>query len=245
MPVSKYPQIYRDLKSKVENETYPPQSFLPSEYTLIEQYDCSRNTVRRAIRQLASEGYVQSIHGKGVVVIYKQTPQSAFSFGGVESLKEAARKNHKSYRTKVIHLTTFTVDEKLSKKTGFPEGEEVYFVQRVRYFDDIAEIMDNNWFLKRVVRDLTEEIAADSIYEYVEHVLGETIVTTKRRMTVERATEIDETQLDLGEYNCVAVVTSETFNADGVMFEHTESRHRPDKFVFYTQAQRTALGDYS
>ncbi len=244
MPVSKYPLIYRDLKEKIENETYGPQSYLPSEYTLIEQYDCSRNTVRRAIRQLAHDGYVQSIHGKGVVVIFQKKLQSEFSLGGLESLKEAAKRNHKSYHTKVIHLTTFTVDDKMAKRTGFPIGEEVYFVQRVRYFDGIAEILDNNWFLKRVVRDLTKEIAEDSIYEYLEKILGETIVTTKRRMTVECATEIDETYMDLGEYNCVAVVTSETFNADGVMFEHTESRHRPDKFVFYTQAQRTTLGEH-
>ncbi len=239
MPVSKYPQIYKSLKQKIEEEIYPPQSYLPSEYTLIEEYDCSRNTVRRAIRQLAQEGYVQSIHGKGVVVIFRKMRQSEFSFGGLESLKEAARKNHRSYYTKVIHLTTLTIDEKLSKRTGFAVGEEVYFVQRVRYFDGIAEILDNNWFLKRIVHDLTPEIAADSIYEYVEHVLGENIVTTKRRMTVERVTQIDETWLDLSDYNCVAVVTSETFNSDGVMFEHTESRHRPDKFVFYSQAQRT------
>ncbi len=244
MPVSKYPQIYRDLKEKIEDQTYGPQTFLPSEYSLIEQYQCSRNTVRRAILQLGREGYVQSIHGKGVVVIYKKIPQSEFSFGGVESLKEAARKNHKTYSTKVIHLTTFIVDEKLAKRTGFPVGEEVYFVQRVRYFDETAEILDNNWFLKRIVKNLTEEIAEDSIYEYLEQGLGESIVTTKRRMTVERVTEIDETYLDLGDYNCVAVVTSETFNADGVMFEHTESRHRPDKFVFYTQAQRTVLDEY-
>lgn len=239
MPGSKYPQIYRDLKTKIEQEIYSPQSYLPSEYTLIEQYGCSRNTVRRAIRQLAGEGYVQSIHGKGVVVIFKKVPQSEFSFGGIESLKEAARRNHKTYFTKVICLTTFTVDQHLSERTGFPVGEEVYFVQRVRFFDGIAEILDYNWFLKRIVRDLTEEIASDSIYEYLEQELKETIVTTKRRMTVERATEMDEINLELGDYNCVAVVTSETFNADGVMFEHTESRHRPDKFVFYTQAQRT------
>ena len=65
------------------------------------------------------------------------------------------------------------------------------------------------------------------------------IVTTKRRMSVEHATEIDEKYLDLGEYNCLAVITSQTYNGDGVMFEYTQSRHRPDKFVFYTQAQRT------
>lgn len=42
---------------------------LPTELQLIERFSCSRNTVRRAISQLNTEGYVQSIKGKGVVVL--------------------------------------------------------------------------------------------------------------------------------------------------------------------------------
>ena len=239
MPAQKYTQIYLDLKEKIEDGTYPEQSYLPSEYTLIEHYSCSRNTVRRAIKQLADEAYVQSIHGKGVIVIYQKTPKNEFSLGGIESLKEAAKRNNRTYKTKVIHFAEFVVDEYLHKKTGFAIGEELFYVQRVRYFDNIAMILDNNWLLKKVVRGLTPEICEDSVYEYIEKQLGEVIVTTKRRLSVEHATEIDEKYLDLGEYNCLAVITSQTYNRDGVMFEYTQSRHRPDKFVFYTQAQRT------
>ena len=68
--------------------------------------------------------------------------------------------------------------------------------------------------------------------------LGENIVTTKRKVTVERASQIDEKYLELGDYNCLAVVSSMTYNADGVMFEFTQSRHRPDKFAFYDLAHR-------
>lgn len=72
----------------------------------------------------------------------------------------------------------------------------------------------------------------------MEHELGEKIVTTKRRMTVEHITQIDEKYMNMKDYNCLAVVSSWTFNGDGIMFEFTQSRHRPDKFAFYEQAQR-------
>jgi GntR family trehalose operon transcriptional repressor len=72
----------------------------------------------------------------------------------------------------------------------------------------------------------------------MENVLGESIVTAKRVMTVEKATEMDCKYLDLGDYDCLAVVSSHTFNAKGIMFEYTESRHRPDRFVFSTMATR-------
>ena len=49
MPKAKYEGIYRSIKKRIEAQDYPYQSLLPSENTLIAEYDCSRNTVRRAI----------------------------------------------------------------------------------------------------------------------------------------------------------------------------------------------------
>ena len=40
------------------------------------------------------------------------------------------------------------------------------------------------------------------------------------------------------DYNCMAVVSSQTYNSNGVMFEYTQSRHRPDYFRFYDNAVR-------
>jgi GntR family trehalose operon transcriptional repressor len=65
MPAQKYTAIYEDLKKKIEEGLYAPQSVLPSENILTTRYGVSRNTVRRAIAQLADESYVQSIHGEG------------------------------------------------------------------------------------------------------------------------------------------------------------------------------------
>ena len=39
-------------------------------------------------------------------------------------------------------------------------------------------------------------------------------------------------------YNCLAVVTSNTFNSDGVMFEYTQSLHQPEYFSFHDTATR-------
>ncbi len=239
MPASKYHEIYEDLRSKIESGAYSNGSYLPSEYTLIVDYDCSRNTVRRAIAQLADEGYVQSIHGKGVLVIWRPTQPSLFSFGGIETMKEAALRNGMDYRTKIVYFGEIVIDEELARRTGFKAGQEVYYIVRARCFDGEPLIIDHNWFLKSVVKDLSPEIAENSIYEYIESTLGETIMTTLRKLTVERRTEMDQNIMDLRDYNCVVVVASHTYNSMGIMFEYTESRHRPDRFVFYNQAKRS------
>ena len=238
MPKAKYAEIYKDLKRRIETEEYEFQEMLPSENTLIQEYDCSRNTVRRAIADLVTDGYVQSMQGKGVLVIYQPALQTTFTIGGIESFKESAVRNNLKSETKVIHFAELVVDQKISQKTGFNIGDEIYYLQRLHYLDGKALILNHNYFLKSVAVDLTVEIAEKSIYDYLENTMGVNIVTSRRIMTVEKMTQIDEKYLDLGDYNCMAVVSSQTYNSDGVMFEFTQSRHRPDYFSFQDNAIR-------
>ena len=116
MPKAKYADIYKDLKRKIEIEEYEFQELLPSENTLVLEYDCSRNTVRRAIADLVTDGYVQTMQGKGVRVIYQPALHTTFTLGGIESFRESAIRNKQKSKTKVIHFVELTVDEKIVKK---------------------------------------------------------------------------------------------------------------------------------
>lgn len=238
MAKSKFESIYRDLKNKIEQQEYGYQEMLPSEHTMVELYGCSRNTIRRALSDLAKDGYVQPLHGKGVRVIYQPVDQASFTIGGIESFKESAARNKKQTKTVVVQFAEITADQRVSRRTGFPVGSELYYIQRVRYLDGLALIFDINMFLKSVAPGLTREIAQDSIYEYLENQLGVQIVTSRRKMTVERATPADEKYLELQDYNFLAVVTGQIYNSDGIMFEYTQSRHRPDYFCFQDIAVR-------
>lgn len=238
MPRSKFETIYKDIKNNIENQTYQYQDLLPSENTMVNIYNSSRNTIRRAIAILVEEGYVQSLQGKGVRVIYQPVKQTPFKVGGIESFKETAKRNHKQAATKVIQFAEIICDERISTKSGFPIGTELYYIQRVRYLDNKALILDINLFLKSEAPELTPQICEESIYEYLENSLDMQIVTSKRTITVERATEIDEKYLELKDYGCLAVVSGQTFNAAGIMFEYTQSRHHPDYFCFQDTAVR-------
>ena len=238
MPKSKYLKIYQVIKQRIETFEYDFQQLLPSENKFAEEFSCSRNTVRRALSTLASDGYVQSIHGKGVRVIFEPQNKQHFIIGSIESFTEAAKRNHLDIVTKVILFSELTVDERIRRRTGFEVGKEIYYIQRVRYINGKPLITDHNYFLKDIVTNLTQEIAQYSIYEYLENVLNVSIVTTKRIFTVEKIIEKDEQYMELNGCNCVAVVSNSTYNADGVMFEFTQSRHSPMYFEFHDVATR-------
>ena len=87
MPTEKFTNIYKVLKDRILSGEYPNRAYSPSGHMLIEEFSCSRNTVRRAISQLADEGFVQSMRGKGVIVIWVRRVQSEFAFSDVETLR--------------------------------------------------------------------------------------------------------------------------------------------------------------
>ena len=153
----------RSIKKRIEAQDYPYQSLLPSENTLIAEYDCSRNTVRRAIAELIADGYVQSMQGRGVRVIYQPVGKTTFTIGGIETFQETANRNRLQAVTRVIRLETIIATEQFAAESGFSEGDELWAVQRVRYLDGKALILDINYFLKEFVPGLTEEIASHSI----------------------------------------------------------------------------------
>lgn len=240
MPHSKYENIYKDIKQKIETDEFAYQQLLPSENQMIQTYGCSRNTVRRAISRLVSDGYVQSMQGKGVRNIYRPIEQTSFTLGEIETFRESAVRNSQVPATKVLLFTEMAVDEKLSRRSRFPAGSEIYYIQRLHYLDGMPLIINHNYFLKKYTPGLTKEIAENSIYKYLEQTLHMVIVNSQRIMTIEKITQIDEKNLELNaeDYNCMAVVSSYTYNSDGIMFEYTQSRHRPDYFHFQDNAVR-------
>mgnify|MGYP005865877673 FL=1 len=235
MPKSKYDIIYRELKDKIINNEYPEGDYLPPENTLVQIYDCSRNTIRRAISHLVMEGYVQPHHGKGVRVIFSSEIHNHkydFMISGTDGVHSTASKYGYSIKTKVITFTDMVIDDRLSCKTGFPIGTEVYFIQRVLSLDGIAKMVETCLLRKDVVTGLNKEIAGNSLFEYFTKTLGMEITTVKRKITVEHTTPFDEKYLQLNDYNCLAVLTSLCYNENGLQFEYSEARNRPDIFVF-------------
>ena len=145
MPKAKYDFIYKDLKSRIENGEYEFQELLPSENHLVLTYGCSRNTVRRAVAALVTDGYVQTMQGKGVRNIFEPAQQTSFTLGGIESFKESALRNRQTPRTKVLCFTELTADEKISKKTGFPPGSQITFSNSPTF------LMVKHWFYTNII----------------------------------------------------------------------------------------------
>jgi DNA-binding GntR family transcriptional regulator len=61
-------QVAADIEADITSGAIAPDTRLPTETELAEQYGVSRVTVRRAIAQLRERGKVVTVHGRGTYV---------------------------------------------------------------------------------------------------------------------------------------------------------------------------------
>ncbi|MET9046330.1 GntR family transcriptional regulator [Streptomyces sp. NPDC002387] len=65
------------LRARIADETYPLNGTLPPQRALADEFGVSRDTVQRAIRELTSEGWIESKRGSGSRVIKTQRIESS------------------------------------------------------------------------------------------------------------------------------------------------------------------------
>ena len=63
-------QVYDDLMSEIRSGALAVDDRLPSEFELAEQYGVSRDVIRRAKEELAGEGWLIVLHGRGTFVAH-------------------------------------------------------------------------------------------------------------------------------------------------------------------------------
>lgn len=231
MPKSVFQDIYNDIKQKIVSGAFSYQSLLYSESEFCKQYCCSRSTVRRALSELAKDGYVQPIQGKGVRVIWNVAAASTegISMGGLASFNMLAEINGFKPRTSVRSFEQRTVDEALSKVTSFPVGTEIFYICRVRYADNKAVQIDRSYMMTSEAPGLTAKLAEGSLYGYIESI-GGGIASGNRIITLEKATEDDLSLFDIADFPVVGVLRGQHFDANGTMFEYSEIRQHPQYF---------------
>ncbi len=236
--LSKYLQIYEDLKQKIEKKEIPSHTFLPSENELMTLYHSSRDTIRKSLSLLQQNGYIHTSKGKGSLVLDHE--KIAFPVAGLTSFKELSHTLPGDVMTIVHCFEKIPVTTYLKKELYMQKGD-VYHIERIRDIDGEKIILDIDYINAQVIPHLTKEIVQDSIYEYIENDLGLKVSFAKKEITVIQASDQEKELLDMDGFDLLVCVKSYTYLEDATLFQYTESKHRPDKFRFVEFARRSHM----
>ena len=236
MKESKYVTIYKEWKEKIESGQIAEGEQLPTESSLMESYQVSRDTVRKSLNLLEQNGYIQRGRGRASLVMPKQ--RYTFPLSEIASFQEVNKLSNAHAETEVVNLDILQDSHKIKKIFQQSVNGEVYELIRVRRMKDEAVILDKDYFVRDVVPRLPLNECKVSVYRYLEEELGLQISYAVKEITVQKANAEDYELLDMGDYNMVVVVKSHTYLENNTLFQCTESRHRPDKFRFVDLAKR-------
>ena len=159
--VSNY--LITPLSIKLKAEKSRHNTLLPSENELKDQYDTSRETIRKALNLLAQNGYIQKVRGKGSIVI--DISKFDFPVSGLVSFKELADKMGSKPRTIVNELSLIIKPDGYCQAAAAARNkDQVWKIVRTREMGGEKIILDKDFLANKIVPSITEEICADSIY---------------------------------------------------------------------------------
>ncbi|MGH3155886.1 MAG: GntR family transcriptional regulator [Streptosporangiaceae bacterium] len=158
-------QLFLVLRDQIARGARDPGSALPSEAALGEQFGVSRITVRRALQDLADQGYVRRRHGRGTYVLERQdatapTPRSTITDG--------LRKAQLETTVQIITVETRCPPERVRAALELGDDTEALYVLRVRHdkVDGDPLIISESWLPIRLARQITRAaLERQAMYE--------------------------------------------------------------------------------
>ena len=198
-----YQQIYDEIKDAIEKGVYAPKERIPSELELAEQYEVSRITVRRAVEELCSDGYLVKQQGRGTFV---STPHinRQFHASTLQTFTALCAGNGMKAGAHVIDRQIVPARQNEMEFFGLQKDALLLHIKRVRTADGEPIFEENIFVPFDAYRELlTADLEDKSIFAEVERVGGTPIVSVGYR-TVEAVRANTEQAAELiGNYEIV------------------------------------------
>lgn len=150
--VPKYVYIKIALTNSIKSGEIEIGSKLLTEKQLCELYGCSRLTVRKALDELTSEGYIYKVQGKGTFV-KDRTPQKQ-NFSVITSCSTLIRSQDMVPSKKILSFGLLPCTSEIAERLGLREGEPVLEYTRVYYANGTPVIYGRSFFNASLLPDI-------------------------------------------------------------------------------------------
>ncbi|MBF7017929.1 trehalose operon repressor [Staphylococcus durrellii] len=241
MSEKKFVLIYEKLKDAILSEELTYGDRIPSEHDLVERYQASRETVRKALNLLVGDGMIQKIRGKGSVVIYQNITE--FPFADLMSFSEVKNELQLQYKTKVIRFEKIKADEVpfIKEQLGIKANARLWYIVRLRMLNDKVKIIDEDYLVADIVPNITIEHARASIYHYIEHILDLEISYSNKAITFEPFGDLEYEQFGDVAPPYTATVRGIVHLKNTERFQYNISKHLATEFRFNDFSRRRKL----
>jgi GntR family transcriptional regulator len=230
-----YLQIADDLREQVLRQSLPPGERLPSEQALMESYDASRQTVRKAVAVLKAEGLLDAAQGRGVFVrkkapLLRQLSQRDWETepgGGFSFERETTGKTNVEK-----HEGRSPASDAVASRLGLRQGGEVT-IWRWRVLSEDRPLMLSTSYLPVSLVDqaaVSQPEMPEDILARLADEAGLRIGRLSEHVSSRMPQPAESHALDLGPGTPVVLITRTTFTADGKAVETSDTIMAADRY---------------
>lgn len=229
IPTPLYHQIYLFLKEKIISGELAYGDKMPTENDLSEAFGVSRITAKRAMTELAEEGFVSRQRGKGSHVKYKHRAKKVpVPMGGLlESLKILGRQSQ--VQSLLFHPAIPPAD--IRKRFNIKATDALIHSKRIRLSDGIPFGYYGSW--TRDIGDCytphaMEQTSRIEIFKQAGIALGK----IQQHVTATVSNVETAMHLDIGVGKPLLVINRSIFDKNGDLFDYLYAYYRPDQYQF-------------
>jgi GntR family transcriptional regulator len=163
-----YVDVAAKLRSRIAKGVFAPGSRLPSMSDLVEQFDVSAITIRRALGELMHEGLIEGHQGLGVFV--KTIPKIHRVLAGDpnSTIGDEIERAGFTPRLTEIGFAQIKANDEVASRLGVAEGANVFRHQKVTYADDEPVALHTLYMRPKLAQVLREELNHVFIFKLLE-----------------------------------------------------------------------------
>lgn len=227
--VPKYEEIANVLRDRIRSKKYPPNSFLPNQVDLVEEFNASRMTIKKAINILAMEGLVYSQRGSGTKILsHPYLNKDTSPANEYEGLSLQMKRRQRSLTSQIIQFDVEFPNAFIQERLMIDAEQPVYNIHRLRILDDEPYILEHTFMPVQLVPGLKKEHLLSSIYDYLHKELNVHFAGAYRAISADKSSAFDQQYLNCVETDPVLEVQQVVYLKDGQPIEYSSSRNRFD-----------------
>lgn len=235
----KYKQVANKIRQEILNEEYDANVALPVEKELCSKYEVSKDTMKKALAILVSEGLIYRQSGKGTFIHenikYNQQQYIDNSLSGYSGQRN---NSENKVSTTVSYLEVITVPTHAAKSLRLNSDSFVFHFERIRKLNGENEVIEESYIPIELIPNLTTSILEGSLFEYIEDSLKLKIKSAHKSIRVDKTDSYIAEVLGVNAGDPLPITTDIIYLSTGVPIIYTEVKYNYNKFNFVTTVNR-------
>ncbi|WP_188745964.1 GntR family transcriptional regulator [Marinobacterium zhoushanense] len=228
----RYYLIRDELHKRILNGEWKPGELIDAESALADRYGVALGTMRKAIAQLVSEGFLERRHGVGTFVRRANFESSLFRFFRFTS----ASGERVVPESQILDLRVVPANEECARHLELSTGDELIAIKRLRLLEHKPVQFEEIYLPKTLFEPLLETPAESLpalLYPWYEECCDQVVASAHEELSVEKVSVEHAHLLGIETGDPVILIERLAHDIAGRPIEWRRSRGAAERFRYH------------